>query len=312
MPHRSDLPERRIRAGRWLLAGGMTAALIAMPVASQHDSFGVVWQTALARGAGGGHGGGPGGGPGGDHGRGGEAPGRGIGAAARDAAASHGRAGSDYGSFREFAESVRGATGRALGPERRDGRLEQARARYTHALDQRRGRGPNGASALGLERRPGALAHRLSPQETRHLIEHGWRPGREPGPGFRNHGERVRTMVELSKRLGHGAQVGALQANFGTPQETGIAELETELAMARAELDASPEDPEAAAWVDQLELELAVAIENAKPGQGPTGSWASADLDVNHDGVVDPHDLADLDAGQATMPAGYVGSLTGR
>jgi len=265
MPHRSKWPERRIRAGRWLLAGGMTAALIAMPVASQHDPFGIVWRTALA-----------------------------------------GSAGGEDGSFREFAEGVRGATGRAFGLERRDGPLEQARARYTHALDHRRGR------AIGLDRRPGPLAHRLSPQETRHLIEHGWRPGREPGPGFRNHGERVRTMVELSRRLGLGAQVGALQASFGTPQETGIAELAAELAMARAELDANPEDPEAAVWVDELEMELAVAIERAKPGDGPTGSWASTDLDVNEDGVVDPRDLAALDAGRVTMPAGYLGSSTSR
>ena len=280
MPHRSESPLRRVRAGRWLLAGGMTAALIAMPVASQHDPFGIVWRTALA------------------------------GSAGRDTAASQGRADDERGSFRGLADSIRGATGRAFGLERRDG-LEQARACYAHALDHRRGRGHTGA--VGLERGPGPLAHRLSPQETRRLIEHGWRPGREPGPGFQeNHGERVRTMVELSKRLGHGAQVGALQASFGTPQETGIAALAAELAMARGELDANPEDPEAEAWVDQLEMELAVAIDRAEPGLGVDRSWASADLDVNGDGLVDPQDLAAFDAGQATMPAGYVGSRAGR
>jgi hypothetical protein len=253
--------------------------VIAMPVASQHDSFGIVWRTALA------------------------------GSAGRDAAASRGRAGDERGSFRGLADGIPGGTGRAFGLERRDG-LEQARARYGHALDHRRGRGHTGA--IGLERGPWPLAHRLSPQETRRLIEHGWRPGREPGPGFRNHGERVRTMVELSKRLGHGAQVGALQASFGTPQETGIAALAAELAMARGELDANPEDPEAEAWVDQLEMELAVAIDRAEPGLGADRSWASADLDVNGDGLVDPQDLAAFDAGQATMPAGYVGSRAGR
>jgi hypothetical protein len=40
--------------------------------------------------------------------------------------------------------------------------------------------------------------------------------------GFKNHGERTRTMVELAKRLGYGARVGAHQANFGTPFENGI------------------------------------------------------------------------------------------
>jgi hypothetical protein len=269
MPHRPPLPERRIRAGRWLLTGGMTAALIAIPVASQHDPFGIVWRTALA-----------------------------------------GSAVTEHGSFRGPGGSVRGGAGRAFGLDRHDERLEQARARYTHALDLHRGRESSGA--VGLERRPGLLAYRLSPQETRRLIERGWRPGREPGPGFRNHRERVRTMVELSKRLGHGAQVGALQASFGTPQETGIASLAAELAMARAELDANPEDPEAAAWVDQLEMELAVAIDRARGGLGADRSWASADLDVNGDGLVDPRDLAALAAGQLTIPAGYAGSRTGR
>jgi hypothetical protein len=270
MPHRPPLPERRIRAGRWLLTGGMTAALIAIPVASQHDPFGIVWRTALA-----------------------------------------GSAGAEHGSFRGPGDSIHGAAGRAFGREHRDGRLEEARARYNQSLDHRRGGGPRGRGAFGL-RLPGPEAHRLSPQETKHLIGHGWRPGREPGPGFRNHRERVRTMVELSKRLGHGAQVGALQASFGTPQETGIASLAAELAMAHAELDANPEDPEAAAWVDELEMELAVAIDCARPGPGADRSWARADLDVNGDGVVDPRDLAALDAGQLTTPAGYAGSRTGR
>jgi hypothetical protein len=55
-----------------------------------------------------------------------------------------------------------------------------------------------------------------------------------------------------------------------------------------------------------------VAVESAKPGHAPTGSWASTDLDVNEDGVVDPRDLAALYAGQTTLPAGWVGSSTSR
>jgi hypothetical protein len=267
MPHRPPLPG----AGRWLLAGGMTAALIAMPVASQHNPFGIVWRTALA-----------------------------------------GSAVAEHGSFRGPGDSMRGAAVRAFGREHRDGRLEQARARYNQSLDHRRGGGPRRTGAVRLERLPGPEARRLSLQETMHLIGHGWRAGREPGPGFRNHRERVRTMVELSKRLGHGAQVGALQASFGTPQETGIASLAAELAMACAELDANPEDPEAAAWVDELQAELAAAIHRARPGPGGDRSWASADLDVNGDGLVDPRDLAALDAGQLAIPAGYAGSRTGR
>jgi hypothetical protein len=81
--------------------------------------------------------------------------------------------------------------------------------------------------------------------------------------------------------------VGALQANFGTPQENGIAALEAKLAAAKAAGDQ--------AEVDRLEKELAEAIKNAKPGEGPDDSWATADLDVNDDGVVDKRDLQALE-----------------
>jgi hypothetical protein len=105
--------------------------------------------------------------------------------------------------------------------------------------------------------------------------------------GFKNHGERTRTMVELAKRLGYGAHVGAHQANFGTPFENGIADLQAQLAAAEAAGNQ--------AEVERLENELAQAIENAKPGKGPDDSWATADLDVNDDGVVDKRDLDALD-----------------
>jgi hypothetical protein len=109
--------------------------------------------------------------------------------------------------------------------------------------------------------------------------------------GFKNHGERTRTMVELAKRLGYGAQVGAHQANFGTPFENGIADLQAQLADARAAGNQ--------AEVERLEGELAEAIENAKPGKGPHDSWATADLDVNDDGAVDSRDLDALDQQEA-------------
>ena len=110
--------------------------------------------------------------------------------------------------------------------------------------------------------------------------------GRSDG-GFKNHGERTRTMVELAKRLGYGARVGAHQANFGTPFENGIADLQAQLAAAKTAGNQ--------AEVERLEHELAQAIENAKPGKGPDDSWATADLDVNDDGVVDKRDLDALD-----------------
>ena len=105
--------------------------------------------------------------------------------------------------------------------------------------------------------------------------------------GFKNHGERTRTMVELAKRLGYGARVGAHQANFGTPFENGIADLQAQLAAAKTAGNQ--------AEVERVENELAQAIENAKPGKGPDDSWATADLDVNDDGVVDKRDLDSLD-----------------
>jgi hypothetical protein len=108
---------------------------------------------------------------------------------------------------------------------------------------------------------------------------------------FKNHGERTRTMVELAKRLGYGARVGAHQANFGTPFENGITDLQAQLAEARAA--GNP------AEVERLEAELEEAIENAKPGKGPNDSWATADLDVNDDGVVDKRDLDALDEQEA-------------
>jgi hypothetical protein len=104
---------------------------------------------------------------------------------------------------------------------------------------------------------------------------------------FKNHGERTRTMVELAKRLGYGARVGAHQANFGTPFENGIADLQAQLAAAEAAGNQ--------AEVERLENQLAQAIENAKPGKGPDDSWTTADLDVNDDGVVDKGDLDALD-----------------
>jgi hypothetical protein len=134
------------------------------------------------------------------------------------------------------------------------------------------------------------------------LIERGWR-ARSVDDGFRDHGQRVRTMVELAKRLGHGARVGAMQANFGTPFGNGIAELQAELAEARVAAAANPDDTEAQQRVAQLNAELTEAIAAAKPGKGPDDSWATADLDVNDDGVVDPQDLEALDAGDETPDA---------
>ena len=63
--------------------------------------------------------------------------------------------------------------------------------------------------------------------------------------------------------------------------ETAVTDAETVVAEAAG-------DPEAAAALD---AELAAAIADAKPGNGPKGGWETVDLDLNGDGVVDDVDL---------------------
>ena len=176
----------------------------------------------------------------------------------------------------------------AYGRDRQDDRIEHARQRYDAAL------GHADAAGHGSKGDDQRVAHRFSADETHQLIEHGWRARQVADAGFKNHGERVRTMVELARRLGYDAKVGALQANFGTPYENGIAQIEADLEAARAELAAG--DDQAAARVAELEAQLDAAVAAAKPGNGANHDWARADLDVNGDGVVDGHDLEALDA----------------
>ena len=108
---------------------------------------------------------------------------------------------------------------------------------------------------------------------------------------FRNHGERVSTMVHIALALGYSGHVGALQGVFGTPQENGLLDLGAELEAARAALADAPEDAALQAEVDRLEQELAARTASVKPGEGPKDGWELVDLDVNGDGVVDRQDL---------------------
>jgi hypothetical protein len=102
---------------------------------------------------------------------------------------------------------------------------------------------------------------------------------------FPNHGQRVSAMVAVAKALGYPASVGALQANFGTPAETGLGALAADLAAARAAAILDPASPALANEVGRLEAELAAALASLPRGSDP--GWQTADLDVNDDGVVD-------------------------
>jgi hypothetical protein len=256
--------------------------LIATPAGLAVDDgyLRLAWQAALAKNDGGGPGNGGGNGGGGGVG-GGQSHGRGHGSG-------HGGAGPDTPAF-DNVDQLRNAVrnGNAFG--RGDARMDEAKGRYRDALEppgHTRTQVPAGfAKQHGpeLDRGP---AYGLAPEETRALIERGWK-GPNTQDGFKNHGQRTRTMVELAKRLGYSPRVGAMQANFGTPFENGIADLQDQLAGARAAEDQ--------AAVERLEAKLEAAITAAKPGKGPDDSWATADLDVNDDGTVDARDLDALD-----------------
>jgi hypothetical protein len=282
------------RLDQLLLTSALALVLTTLPLGLSTDGPPLDWQIASARGGGNGSGGGGGNGQGGGHGggrgdhgrdasdrsgpdRGAGARGHALGHAKERGAQAGGARG--YHDLNEFVDSVR--SGRAVGLGRRDARIDGARGRYRDALGK-----PDHSRHAGSLDDVGPAAHHFSPEETGALMGRGWKGPDAQAASFRNHGQRVSTMVELSKQLGYGARVGALQANFGTPYENGIATLQDELATARA----AGNEAEA----ERLEAELADAIANAKPGVGPDGSWATADLDVNDDRVVDGRDLEAL------------------
>lgn len=260
---------------RVLLTSAVALALIALPVGTSADGPFLDWQTALARNDNG-QGGGKGNGRGNGHGR-------GVGHGLDDVYVGRGRGHDQAGTaggphdLNEFLDGVR--SGKAFGLERRDERIAEAKGRYRETLGKP-------GQGLGHSEEARTVAYGFSLEETTTLIERSWKGPAAGAAGFRNHGERTRTMVELAKQLGYGARVGALQANFGTPFENGIAGLQAELAAAEEAGDQ--------AETERLQGELATAIEEAKPGVGPDDGWATADLDVNDDQVVDRGDLEAL------------------
>jgi hypothetical protein len=260
------------------LTSAVALALIALPAGVSTKGPVLDWQTALAKGP---DGKGNAGGNGKGRGRDGRGGGHGLDDNGHvvQRGRGNGQAGASGGprDLNEFLDGVR--SGKAFGLERRDERIVEAKGRYREALGKP-------GQGLGQAEQARAVAYGFSSEESRALIERGWKGPAARNAGFRNHGERTRTMVELAKQLGYGARVGAMQANFGTPFENGIAELQAELAAAeRARNEAE---------ADRLREELATAIKEAKPGVGPDDGWATADLDVNDDDVVDGRDLEAL------------------
>ena len=61
------------------------------------------------------------------------------------------------------------------------------------------------------------------------MVNSGWINDKVYSKGFVNHGQRVKTYVEIAKSRGLPAYIGALQANFGNPYETGIADLKNQI-----------------------------------------------------------------------------------
>ena len=70
--------------------------------------------------------------------------------------------------------------------------------------------------------------------------------------------------------------------------EAALAETQTAVADAETAVAEAAGDPDAAV---ALETELAAAIADAKPGNGPNGGWETVNLDLNGDGIVDEADL---------------------
>ena len=73
-----------------------------------------------------------------------------------------------------------------------------------------------------------SISKRISKEETASLINSGWVNDNVYSKDFVNHGKRVSTYVQIAKDQGLPAYVGALQANFGNPYETGIVDLQNQ------------------------------------------------------------------------------------
>jgi len=307
----------------------VSLALAVLPVRLPELGTTSAWAQGAGNGGGRGGGGGNSGGPGNSGGWGGESAG-GFGGGGFAAGGRRGSGGGDVGD----AAAVRGGQplggvasrgpgsagerGEPAGLGRAFVGLRDAVTRWgaAAAATASRGRYAGAGGWPDDENRPGGglgrPAYTLDDRLTARLVARGWQaPAPADDTGFRNHGHRVSTMVEIAKHLGYGAHVGALQANFGGAHAATVDDAATRetltgeiaaLQDALGGLDDLPSDAarELEARLAELEGQLA-ALDGAEGA--PTrwdGDWRTADLDVNGDGVVD---LADLAAARALAGA---------
>jgi len=300
----------RLPLPRFTAAAALTAAVVLAPIltGSKYTPLelgGVAWaqgNSGNAPGQGGGNAGGNGGGNAGGNG-GGNAGGNGGGNAGGNGGGNAGGNAGENGSGNAGGNAGGNGGGNAGGNAGGNGggsagsnaggnaqaaaAIDGARGRYSEQQDT----AGDGDATPGFGRGVGRPTIELSDDETNSLISQGW--GRPDLQGnFESHGARVSTMVQIAIEQGHSASVGAMQANFGTPQENGIQDLAENLDAARAALaEADDADrPAIEQEIESLETQIGNLVDAAKPGRGPEG-WATVDLDVNGDGTVDANDL---------------------
>ncbi|MCW9039591.1 MAG: hypothetical protein OQJ76_03765 [Rhodospirillales bacterium] len=284
--------------------GFIALALTALPVTID-SGFSFAEKDAVAKGKGGG---GKGGGKGGG-GKGGSSGGKGgggKGSASTGSSSGGGVKGGGYGGSKRGAYAAKSAKTSAYG--KAVGKMNEGVA--TASFGDGKG-----------DKSVGKTAHTFSSDESASLARQGWMRHSE-SDDFSNHGDRVRTMVAIAKALGYNASVGAMQANFGTPQEnaptsensaeegagTETTPTEGEVT-APTEIAASEPTPTEGEATDG-DAETTTAEGDATEGEeGGKVAWASVNLDVNGDGIVSKADLTAALSGQT--PEGETGGETG-
>ena len=155
------------------------------------------------------------------------------------------------------------------------------------------------------------VSKHLENNESLSLTDSGWINKKVFSKDFTNHGQRVKTYVEIAKLKGLPAYVGALQANFGNPYETGIAKFQNKITDLNSQitllntqlLNTELTVDKTTAIQNQINILtsdvietnglLKTTIKNIKPGVSVGNGWETANLDINNDGIVNEADLGD-------------------